>query len=124
MLLSRKNGISHIEVPTLSQHKRFVLNHPYRVWCLVRLGSKIIGNFYILKSNEVAVHLNLGEINSLPLVIEKIHNNYKPLKLIKSVRAERFDFNISPNNHCYLELFKKMGARLTQLTYCFDYERK
>ena len=35
-LSKRKYNISHLELPSYSAHKRFVVNSPYRVWYLIK----------------------------------------------------------------------------------------
>jgi hypothetical protein len=119
MLKRRQNGISHITMPSYEAHKKFVLNHPYRIWCIVLANEMVVGNFYILKSNAVALHLDFNKMSLFPFVVEKILKNYRPLKEIKSVRADRFDFNISPKNHTQKKALEEMGAKLTQLTFSF-----
>ena len=36
ILKKRTHTISHKSLPTFQEHKKFVLNHPYRVWFIVK----------------------------------------------------------------------------------------
>jgi hypothetical protein len=120
ILKKRKTNISHKSLPAYSEHKDFVINHPYRVWYLIKAGNEFVGSAYILKNNCVGITVIKNSKAITPLVIEKLLKKHKPLKAMKSVRAAGFDFNASPKNEEYIEILKKMGARLAQVTFVFD----
>lgn len=44
-LKMRKHKISHSTTPEYLDHVKFVTNHPYRVWFLIKLEKKILGIF-------------------------------------------------------------------------------
>jgi len=120
LLKKRKTNISHKSLPAYTEHRDFVINHPYRVWYLIKAGNEFLGNAYILKNNCVGITVIKNSKVITPLVIEKLLKKHKPLKAIKSVRAAEFDFNASPKNEEYIAILKKMGARLAQVTFVFD----
>ena len=120
ILEKRSINISHRSLPSYADHKRFVLAHPYRFWYLISENNNFIGNTYILRSNSVGITL-LNEIERVtPVIITEIMKRHKPLSEIKSVRTATFDFNASPNNVDYISALKKMGAKLTQVTFSFE----
>ncbi len=120
ILKKRTHTISHKSLPTFQEHKKFVLNHPYRVWFIVKNKYDDIGTVYILKNNSIGINLFKEKTTATPWIIKKILSKYKPLKEIKSVRAAEFDFNVSPGDADYISILKKMGARLAQSTYVFE----
>ena len=120
ILSKRKTNISHKSLPSYSNHKSFVLNHPYRAWYLIKHNDEFIGNAYILKSNCIGINIIKNNKIVVPIVIEELLSKYKPLKAIKSVRAAEFDFNVAPSNKEYISILERMGAKLAQVTFVFD----
>lgn len=119
ILEKRNKNISHNFIPSFSEHKDFVLNHPYRVWYLIEFENEFIGNVYLLRNNCVGITVLKNSKEIIPLVIKEILKKHKPLKAIKSVRSSTFDFNVSPDNHEYISALESMGAKVAQLTFCF-----
>jgi hypothetical protein len=120
ILKMRSANISHQSLPTYAEHKRFVLNHPYRIWYLIKYGNEYIGNAYILKNNCVGITIVKNIRTIMPIVLEMLLKKHKPLKAIKSVRGAGFCFNTSPNNQEYISILKKMGATIIQTSYAFN----
>ena len=60
LLKSRAFGISHIEVPTFTEHSNFVRTHPYRYWALVVSSENkndVLGSTYVGFDNSIGVDL-------------------------------------------------------------------
>jgi hypothetical protein len=120
ILKKRAINISHRSVPSYSEHIKFVLNHPYRIWYLISLNNEFIGNAYIMKNNCVGIAI-IKNINlAIPAVINIISRRHKPLKPIKSIRPGSFFYNVSPDNLEYISTLKNMRARLVQMTFMID----
>jgi len=120
MLIKRKVNISHKSPPSYSHHKNFVLNHPYRAWYLVKQNNEFVGNAYILKNNFIGININKNSRIITPALIKILLRKHKPLKSIKSVRVDKFSFNVAHNDKEYISILEKMGAKLAQVTYIFE----
>jgi hypothetical protein len=117
LLLRRTHVISHKSMPTMRQHREFVLSHPYRAWYLIKAGNEYVGTIYLLKNNTIGVSVNKGAEKCFVPAIRLLLLKYKPLPAVKSVRAAEFDFNVSPSNRRLIAILESMGARRTQVTY-------
>lgn len=111
------HNISNANLPTYEEHELFVFSNPYRAWYLIQYEKNYVGSFYLLKSNSVGIFLIPKHINFFPLVIEFLMSRYKPLPLIKSVRAPFFSINISPENADLIKAIENFGGKLVQQTY-------
>jgi hypothetical protein len=111
------HNISNANLPTYEEHESFVFANPYRVWYLIQFEKNYVGSLYLLKSNSVGIFLLPKHINFFPSVIEFLMSRYKPLPLIKSVRAPFFSINISPVNVDLIKAIENFGGKLVQQTY-------
>ena len=57
LLDKRKYNISHENMPSLENHRNFVINNPYRAWYLVKKSKINIGSFYIKFDNSIGINL-------------------------------------------------------------------
>lgn len=112
LLKNRKPNvsISHREMPTYSEHVKFVESEPYHQWHIILLNKKKIGSVYLSKNDEIGISLvedvqgkNIGSA-VLKLIMEK-----NP--------RERFLANINPNNFNSKKFFEKNGFKLIQYTF-------
>ena len=58
LLSNRKFNISHKEMPSFSEHEKFVSSNPYRYWYLISNKKKYIGSFYIQYDNSIGINLD------------------------------------------------------------------
>jgi hypothetical protein len=117
LLKNRKFNISNQNLPTLSEHKLFVLNNPYRDWYLIKVNKFFVGTMYLLKDNCIGIYVEEQNKYVIEKTIEWVLRNKKPLSGIKSVRVSDFNINIAPNNKIFSSVLRKMGATPIQLTY-------
>ena len=126
MLLSnRQKTISHSRMPNYSTHEKFVKNHPYRSWFLVKSSKYYIGSFYVTKQNTIGI--NVFEENTRAVLLEIVSFvciNYKPLPPIPSVRGGRFAINVPPGNTSLAEALEEIGAQILQITYTIPIQNK
>ena len=120
LLCKRKYPISHSKLPTLSDHYKFVENHPYLKCFIVNNINKNIGSLYIMKDNCIGIDLISEEIKNLNNVIKYLINNHKPLNPIKSVRSSKFFINVSPFDNQKIEELESINAKLLQITYILE----
>ena len=116
LLKNRKNNISNTTLPTINSHFKFVKNHPYRAWYLIKSNGIYIGSTYVMESNCIGISL-IYDASNFSQVVELISKKHKPLKEIKSVRPPNFYINIAPNNIKIESQLIKIGAKKIQLTY-------
>jgi hypothetical protein len=116
LLKNRKHNISNTSLPTIISHIKFVKNHPYRAWYLIKSNGNYIGSTYVHESNCIGISL-VSDFSNFPIIVELISKKNKPLKEIKSVRPSNFYINIAPNNKKIESQLNKMGANKIQSTY-------
>jgi hypothetical protein len=119
LLKSRKNNISNIVVPTLKSHFKFVRNHPYRAWYLIKFNNVYIGSIYLMFTNCIGINF-IDKHSLLPQVLNLILRKHKPLYEIKSIRPPNFFVNISPSNNKIKHQLTKIGAPKIQSTYLLE----
>ena len=119
LLKNRRFNISHNTLPTFNEHKLFVINNPYRVWYLIKIKDCFVGSIYILKDNCIGVYVIEENEHIIKKSIEWVLKKNKPLPAIKSVRAENFHINVSPNNKKVITILESMGATPIQVTFLF-----
>jgi len=118
LLSKRQQTISHSRMPKYSTHEKFVKNHPYRSWFLVKDSEDYIGSFYVTKQNTIGI--NVFDENTRAATIDIVSfvcNNYKPLPPIPSVRGGRFSINVPLGNTSLTEALEEIGAKILQITY-------
>ena len=111
------HNISNSDLPTYKEHESFVFSNPYRAWYLIQYEKNYVGSLYLLKSNSIGIFLLPQHHNFFDYAIKFLISSYKPLPLIKSVRAPFFSINISPENAELIEVIENFGGKLVQQTY-------
>ena len=109
--------ISHDDLPSFEEHKKFIEKNPYRFWKIIKMDNVILGSFYITFDNSIGINLIEAEYNLYLEIIKKILIEYKPLKEKKSLRSKYFIFNSNPKNNLLIKALKKIGTEHIQNTY-------
>ena len=118
LLAQRNYGISHQQMPKFSSHAAFVSSHPYRYWYLILDNDKPIGSFYISNDNTIGIDLlDMSNAAAVESIFRFVQVNVPPLPAIKSVRADAYSINVSPNNQQLIDALQSLNAHLLQLTY-------
>ena len=117
ILARKKFNISHICLPTYHQHKKFVENHPYRFWYLIKNEQKYIGVIYVTFENVIGINTIISSEELYINAIKALINFHKPLEEIKSIRNKFFVINVNPNNKILIEAIKTLGLNHIQNTY-------
>jgi RimJ/RimL family protein N-acetyltransferase len=103
-------NISHKEMPSFLEHKRFVESDPYAVWCLIKIAShQWAGQVYLTMRDEIGVQI-LPEFQRTGLAtwaVKRIMENHKGPLLA----------NVNPNNRKSIAFFRKLGFEIIQSTY-------
>src|ERR1700760_1073218 len=103
-------NISHREMPSFEMHRNFVDSHPYLAWYIVYADDVPVGATYLTHEHEIGIfilkgHQKNGYGKQAIYLLMKLH----PVK--------RFLANIAPGNSRSIEMFKKLGFELLQLTF-------
>ena len=118
LLLERSGGISHRNIPSETEHKKFVLNSPYRGWFLVRRDCGYCGAFYLKEDNSIGVNLvNKYDVTDVANIIKFIETRFSPLEELKSVRAPHFHINVSATDKKLCDTLETLGKSKLQVTY-------
>ena len=120
LLKKREHNISHKIIPSIKQHAKFVINHPYRAWYLIKSNEQYLGSVYIQKNNCVGISILINQKRVLSESLDFIFKKYKPLKEIKSIRPPYFYINVPPSNKKLISHLKYFGGIKVQVTYSFN----
>ncbi|MBO8232365.1 hypothetical protein CU311_06685 [Prochlorococcus marinus str. MU1402] len=119
LLKNRNASISHKKLPSFEDHRKFVLNHPYKTWNIVIKGNTHIGAQYIGFNNTVGIHLLPEYVVYRRNVITKVLENFSPEPGITSLIPNQFIFNVSVSDYDYVDDLLKLGAEQIQSTFQF-----
>tara|TARA_B100001989_G_C24413903_1_gene400482 strand:- start:342 stop:761 length:420 start_codon:yes stop_codon:yes gene_type:complete len=117
LIKSRKYNISNTQNPNFEDHKKFVLNNPYREWLFIIQKDILIGSAYITFENFIGINLIDANKNTYIIIIKLLLSEFKPLPEIKSIRNKNFLFNLSPKNKKYIEALEDLKMIHIQNTY-------
>lgn len=113
LLMEREGNvnISHRRMPTLTEHRKFILSKPYKTWDLIMSGQEIVGAVYLTHQSEIGL-----------FIFKKFRENgfgKKALALLmkKHAGSVRFLANINPRNRRSIRFFERLGFRHIQNTY-------
>lgn len=115
-----EESISHRGMPTMEEHRQFVMRHTYRCWYIVQNGTGMwIGAVYATHRNELGVAIlrefrRQGYARSALMALMDLHG---PLPAVPSLVPSRYIANVSPSNPASAALFQALGAKLMQHTY-------
>lgn len=103
-------NISHLKMPTFSEHVKFVRSKPYTAWYVIKNKNQKVGSIYLSKQNEVGIFLK-KELQKHGIGKIALEN------LIKRHPRKRYLANINPKNTKSRDFFTKNGFKLIQYTY-------
>ena len=116
----RSNHISHVIMPSFTEHSNFVNSNPYRGWWIVRnknSGRNIIGSCYLQYDNSVGLHLNFDFVGFTAIkFLSKLKMEMEPLSEEKSLVYRDYYFNVSPYNKDLIRWLKDAKMKITQLS--------
>lgn len=113
-------SISHNGMPSMQEHRRFILSNPYRCWYIVQNeGGLWVGAVYATERNEIGVSI-LREFQRqgyARAALTELMDEHGPLPAIPAKRTGRYIANVNPENAPSRALFEKLGGKLMQYTY-------
>ena len=114
-LLKKRNpnaNISHKQIPTYSEHVKFIKSKPYTKWNIIEYGKQKIGSIYLSKNDEIGIFLK-KQFQGKNLAQESLE------LFMKMNPRKRYLANFSPKNIGSQKFFKKNDFKLIQYTYEF-----
>jgi hypothetical protein len=117
LLKSRKYSVSHNRLPSIKEHKKFVLKNPYLEWYILSRNENLLGSVYLQSDNSISINLNQPNKNDLLEIIKQIKANHHPLPSIKSFRRGEFFLNVASNNLTLIEILKKLNIKEIQRSF-------
>ena len=116
-LLEKRNpdlNISHKQMPTLDEHKEFVLSKPYTNWYIIKKNNDKIGAIYLSKNDEIGISiLENFEFYEIAKESFKIIMELNPRK--------RYLANVSPKNKNSQEFLERNG--FMGLEYVYEFKK-
>ena len=104
-----EQAISHREMPPFQDHARFVANHPYKLWLLLRSDEEWVGNVYLTRQNEIGIHISDGHRGK--------GYGREAITILRHLYDGPFYANINPENKASIAFFTRLGATHIQQTY-------
>ena len=98
-------NISHKNMPSYDEHKKFVRSVPYTNWYIVFFNRKKIGAAYLSFDDEIG-------ISFLPDYDIEVFRKKTLAELINKNPRKRYLANVNPINEKYKEFLKKEGFKL------------
>ena len=120
-LKMRSHNISHVSLPSYESHKKFVYNHPYRAWFIIREKDIVLGNVYVQYDNSIGLNCS-DEImeTQIKAILESVALNIQPLDSIPSVRGDNFFLNVAASNLNLQNKLKNLGLKESQRSFVFE----
>lgn len=104
-------SISHSEMPSYAQHKAFVESRPYKAWYLISAdgvpGS--VGAVYLSKQREIGIFIFKDQIGR--------GYGWAAVEKLMEMHPGTFYANVNPSNLESIDLFRRLGFSLLQLTF-------
>ena len=118
-LLKKRNfKISHVDNITFEDHKKFVINHPYRNWYIIKNKDKYIGSVYLKYDNSIGINIIIkSRVKLIEEIINFIKSLNNPLSEKKSLRYKDFFINVPFDNVNMNQILKKLGYKQSQSTF-------
>ena len=117
-LKNRAFNISHGLLPSYETHEKFVINHPYRKWFIVKESEKILGNVYVKYDNSVGLRCDLSiTVHQIDEILKTVAATITPSPAQPSVRFGGFFLNVSSENFDLQKKLLSLGLVETERTY-------
>jgi len=105
-------NISHKQMPTLEEHKKFILSEPYTNWYIIKKNNDSIGSIYLSKNDEIGFSiLDSFEFDEIAKRSFEI--------LMKLNPRERYLANVSPRNKNSQKFLERNGFEGLEYVYEF-----
>ena len=117
LLKLRINSISHNNIPSYEEHKKFVSANPYRYWFLIEVEKLYIGTTYIKRDNSIGIYID-PKFNAFTReVLKELLRSFNPLSERKSIRNAKFIINVALDDEFLADTVKDIGGIEIQRTF-------
>ena len=117
LLMDRNFSISHKNLPSYSDHEKFVKSAPYRFWYLVGYSDKLVGSFYLKWDNSIGINLNETDKNLVNKIISYVKASLQPMPEVPSFTPNYFYLNVSANNQNLIDIIEELGEERLRVSY-------
>lgn len=117
LLQERTHGISHSIMPSLHEHRNFVLSDPYEAWFLVRTNQNFLGSLYIKDENTVGINLASYSLGIVCACLNHINKNFSPRRAKPSLIPAHFVVNVASSNTTFQQNMRMLGYDEIQTTF-------
>ena len=117
LLKLRTSSISHEKEPTFREHEKFVINHPYRFWFLVKYSEEYVGSVYLKHDNSIGLNIMDDFSHLTKEVLQKVISSFEPLPPSKSMRTSNFIVNVALDDISLADVIKEFGGLEIQRTF-------
>lgn len=117
LLQQRTHGISHSIMPSLHEHRNFVLSDPYEEWFLLRMNQHVVGSVYIKDDNTVGINLVSYCLEIVCACLNHINKNCSPQRAKPSFIPVHFVVNVASSNTTFQQNMKMLGYDEIQTTF-------
>jgi hypothetical protein len=117
LLQQRAFSISRDHNILFSDHSKFVDNHPYRAWFLIKYDDEAIGSAYVVKDNSIGIDLAKNKLMHVEKTLELLMDKFKPLKGKNSIRNKSFFINANYKNKPLMQVLESLNYIPLQISY-------
>lgn len=117
LLKGRDFSISHKNLPSYSDHEKFVKNAPYRFWYIIKYSDEIIGSFYLKWDNSIGINFNKADKNLVIKIISYVRSSFQPMPEVPSFIPNYFYLNVSAHNQNLIDIIDQLGEERLQVSY-------
>ena len=108
-----ETNISHKNMPTFTEHVKFVKSKPYSEWYIIELGKSKIGSIYLSKNDEIGIFIK-KQFQSGNIGQESLK------KIMEMNPRKRYLANVNPKNLISQKFFRKNNFKLIQHTFVLE----
>jgi methionyl-tRNA formyltransferase len=109
--------ISSKKTTSRADHERFVKNHPYRYWFLVKRESDAIASLYVKFDNTLSINMTSFDGQSYKKILLLIMEAIKPVPGIPSITPANFIINLSDKNEECEKILDELNFNIIQKTF-------
>ena len=117
LLKNRKYSVSHNKLPSITEHRKFVIENPYLEWYLFYRDKNLLGTFYLQSDNSIGINLNNPEKSDFIEIIDYIKTNHNPLPPIKTLRRGEFFVNVPADNLTLIKFLETLNKNEIQRSF-------
>lgn len=114
-----ENWISHMEMPSRDEHRRFIAGRPFLHWYVIEEEGHLVGSLECTDRNEigVAIFKRFRRKGYGAAAVMMFRQSHEPLPAIPAIRNGRWLANIATHNIGSKLFFAELGFKAIQETW-------